>query len=372
MAASLKYTKEPHKETYSEIIDVRSSREFAEDRIPGAINLPVLNDAERAEVGTIYKQFSPFQARKIGAAIVSKNISKHLKEHFANKEKNYQPLIYCWRGGQRSASLAMVLSQIGWRVTLLEGGYKTYRNYVRQQLDLLPRQLNYKILCGLTGSGKTHILRKMHQRGFQVLDLEALANHRGSLLGQKWLGESGCQPAQKFFESQLLQVLQKFNPDQTVWVESESTKIGEIHLPHSLWEKMKQSSCVEIRLPLDARVEFLLREYPHLINNPDILKTKLEKLKYRCGWTKISQWYRMIDNQDWELFVKDMLEYHYDPTYGKSMQVNFARIEEVVSFADLSDSNINSWLDSLCFYNSCVNSVSGGDIINTYAQKSGL
>ncbi|MBF2018090.1 MAG: tRNA 2-selenouridine(34) synthase MnmH [Rivularia sp. T60_A2020_040] len=372
MAASLNYTKEPHKETYSEIIDVRSSREFAEDRIPGAINLPVLNDAERAEVGTIYKQFSPFQARKIGAAIVSKNISKHLEEHFANKEKNYQPLIYCWRGGQRSASLAMVLSQIGWRVTLLEGGYKTYRNYVRQQLDLLPGQLNYKILCGLTGSGKTHILRKMHQRGLQVLDLEALANHRGSLLGQKWLGESGFQPAQKFFESQLLQVLQKFNPDQTVWVESESTKIGEIHLPHSLWEKMKQSSCVEIRLPLDARVEYLLREYPHFVNNPEILKTKLEKLKYRCGWIKISQWYRMIDNQDWELFVKDMLEYHYDPTYHKSMQVNFDQIEEVVSFADLSDSNINNWLDSLCLSSNSVRSISGGDIINTYAQKSGL
>ena len=139
MAASLKYTKEPHKETYSEIIDVRSSSEFAEDRIPGAINLPVLNDAERAEVGTIYKQFSPFQARKIGAAIVSKNISKHLNEHFANKEKSYQPLIYCWRGGQRSASLATVLSQIGWRVTLLEGGYKTYRSYVRQELDSLPQ-----------------------------------------------------------------------------------------------------------------------------------------------------------------------------------------------------------------------------------------
>lgn len=347
MPASLIQTKEPHKETYSEIIDVRSNSEFAEDHIPGAINLPVLNDAERAEVGTIYKQFSPFQARKIGAAIVSKNISKHLNEHFANKEKNYQPLIYCWRGGQRSASLATVLSQIGWRVTLLEGGYKTYRNYVRQQLDSLPQKLNYKILCGLTGSGKTHILRKMRQRGFQMLDLEALANHRGSLLGEEWQGKPSTQPKQKNFESQLLQELQSFNPYETVWVESESSKIGQVHLPQSLWKEMKQSSCVEIKLPLSARIQFLLGEYPHLINNPEILKIKLEKLKSNCGWKKISKWYRLINNQDWESFVKDMLESHYDPTYRKSMQLNFSKVEQVVSLNDLSDSSIDNWLDSL-------------------------
>ncbi|MEO1431125.1 MAG: tRNA 2-selenouridine(34) synthase MnmH [Cyanobacteria bacterium J06633_8] len=347
MPASLRYTKEPHKETYSEIIDVRSSSEFAEDCIPGAINLPVLNDAERAEVGTIYKQLSPFQARKIGAALVSKNISKHLEEHFVNKEKNYQPLIYCWRGGQRSASLATVLSQIGWRVTLLEGGYKTYRNYVRQELDSLPGKLNYRILCGLTGSGKTHILEKMRQRGFQILDLEALANHRGSLLGEEWRGKVSPQPTQKCFDSKLLQSLQSFNHNKTVWVESESSKIGEVHLPSSLWNKMKQSSCVEIQLPLDIRVEYLLAEYPHFINNPEILKAKLEKLKSNCGWKKISQWYRMINNQDWTSFVKDILQSHYDPTYRKSMQLNFDRVEKVVCLNDLSDSSIDNWLDSL-------------------------
>lgn len=347
MPALLRYTKEPYKETYSEIIDVRSSSEFAEDHIPGAINLPVLNDTERAEVGTIYKHFSPFQARKIGAAIVSKNIARYLNEHFANKEKNYQPLVYCWRGGQRSASLAMVLSQIGWRVTLLEGGYKTYRSYVRQQLDDLPHQFTYKILCGLTGSGKTHILRKMGQRGFQVLDLEALANHRGSLLGEEWRGKPSPQPAQKFFESQLLQALQSLNSHQTVWVESESNKIGQVYLPQSLWKRMKQSNCLEIKVPLNARVEFLLQEYPHLIKNPEFLKTKLEQLKSTCGWKKISQWYQMIDNQDWELFVKDMLKSHYDATYRKSIQLNFNQVERVISLSDLSDSSINNLLDSL-------------------------
>jgi len=347
MPASLKYTKEPHKETYSEIIDVRSSSEFAEDHIPGAINLPVLNDAERAEVGTIYKQFSPFRARKIGAAIVSKNISKHLNEHFADKGKNYQPLIYCWRGGQRSASLAIVLSQIGWRVTLLEGGYKTYRGYVRHELDSLPKCLNFKILCGLTGSGKTNILKKMGQRGFQILDLEALANHRGSLLGEEWQGKFSPQPSQKYFDSKLLQILQSFNHHQNVWVESESSKIGEVHLPQSLWKQMKQSSCVEIKLPLDKRVQFLLAEYPHLVDNPEILKAKLEKLKSSCGWKRRMHSSLLVVQASITVFVKDILESHYDPTYRKSMQHNFSQIEKVVSLNDLSDSCIENCVNSL-------------------------
>jgi tRNA 2-selenouridine synthase len=228
------YTKQPWAETYSEIIDVRSPSEYEEDHIPGAINLPVLDDTERAQVGTIYKQDSPFTARKIGAALVSKNISQHLSQHFAAKGKDYHPLIYCWRGGQRSNSMALVLTQIGWRVTLVEGGYKTYRTYVRNQLEQLPEKFTYRILCGLTGSGKTYILRKMHLSGFQVLDLEALGNHRGSLLGEEWDNRPSPQPSQKYFESLLLQKLQSFNPSETVWVESESNKIGQVYLPISL------------------------------------------------------------------------------------------------------------------------------------------
>lgn len=201
-----KYTQQPWTETYSEIIDVRSPSEFTQDRIPTAINLPVLDDAERAEVGTIYKQ-SPFAARKKGAALVAKNISQHLVEYFASKDKDYRPLVYCWRGGQRSNSMASVLSQIGWQVTVIEGGYKTYRTYVREQLEKLPENFNYKLLCGLTGSGKTYILRQLKQRGAQVLDLEAIANHRGSLLGEEWTGKPASQPSQKYFESLLLHQL---------------------------------------------------------------------------------------------------------------------------------------------------------------------
>lgn len=341
------YTQQPWTETYSEIIDVRSPSEFAEDRIPEAINLPVLDDAQRAEVGTIYKQISPFTARKTGAALVAKNISQHLTQHFAAKDKDYHPLVYCWRGGQRSQSMATVLAQIGWRVTVLDGGYKTYRAYVRQQLEQLPLKFTYKVLCGLTGSGKTYILRHLQQRNTQVLDLEALANHRGSLLGEEWHSKPTPQPSQKYFESLLLQQLQKFDSSKIVWVESESNKIGRVHLPPSLWQQMKQASCVEIQPTLESRVQFLLQEYPYLRTHPDFLKTKLDRLKSRYGKQKLSYWYQLIDTEKWEIFVKDLLLYHYDPTYFQSMQRDFTNIEKELFLPDLSDTSITQALEAL-------------------------
>ncbi|MBV8887971.1 MAG: tRNA 2-selenouridine(34) synthase MnmH [Chroococcidiopsidaceae cyanobacterium CP_BM_RX_35] len=346
MPLSPMYTQQPWAETYSEIIDVRSRSEFTEDHIPGAINLPVLDDAERAEVGTIYKQ-CPFTARKTGAALVAKNISQHLIEHFAAKAKDYRPLVYCWRGGQRSNSLATVLTQIGWRVTVIEGGYKTYRAYVRDQLQQLSEQFTYRVLCGLTGSGKTYILRQMSQRGVQALDLEALANHRGSLLGQEWEDQPLSQPSQKYFESLLVKQMRSFDPSLLVWVESESNKIGQVYLPQPLWQKMKQASCVEVQLPIAARVQFLLQEYPHLMTYSSALKAKLELLKSRYGWQKLHQWYQMIDSGQWEVFVKDMLECHYDPTYSRSMQRDFTQVERALSLPDLSNSSIDNFLDAL-------------------------
>ena len=346
MPPSPRYSQQPWAETYSEIIDVRSQSEFAEDHIPGAINLPVLDDAERALVGTIYKQCA-FTARKTGAALVTKNIGQHLIEHLASKEKDYQPLLYCWRGGQRSNSMAVVLTQIGWQVTVLEGGYKTYRAYVRDQLEQLSEQFTYQLLCGLTGSGKTYILRQLRQRGAQVLDLEGIANHRGSLLGEEWEGKPAVQPSQKYFESLLLQQLQSFDPSQPVWVESESNKIGRVYLPKSLWQKMKQASCVEIQLPLSSRVEFLLQEYPHLVTHPDVLKAKLQFLKSRHGREKLNEWYQLIDAGQWETFVQDVLQSHYDPTYTQSMARDFTRVEQVLSLPDLSDASIDKLVNSL-------------------------
>ncbi len=326
------YTKTPWQETYSDIIDVRSESEFREDYFPGAINLPVLNDTEREKVGTIYKQESPFAARKVGAALVAKNMSGYLSNHFAHKGKDYYPLVYCWRGGQRSYSMAVILSQIGWRTTIIEGGYKTYRAYVRGQLSQLPQQFTYKVLCGLTGTGKTYILQNLANQGTQVLDLEALANHRGSLLGEAWLGEPQSQPSQKRFESLLLEKFKQFSPQKPVWVESESNKIGKCYLPPVLWEMMKQGSCVEVQLPLEARIDGLLQEYPHLIANPDFLKDKLKMLTSRYGKAKIAQWYSFIDQGKWRELVGDLLTYHYDPSYQRSLSKAYgSKIESPVN-----------------------------------------
>ena len=254
--------------------------------------------------------------------------------------------MYCWRGGQRSNSLAQVLVQIGWGVTVLQGGYKTYRAYVRDQLHQLPEKFTYQLLCGLTGSGKTYILRHLSQQGVQVLDLEGLANHRGSLLGEVWEGKPSLQPSQKYFESLLLQQLQSFDHNEPVWVEAESNKVGQIYLPQSLWQMMKQASCVEIQLPLSARVQLLLQEYPHLVNHQDMLKAKLQRLKSRYGRQKLDEWYQLIDAGQWENFVKDLLESHYDPTYRQSMS-QFKSVERVLNLPDLSDRSIDTVLNSL-------------------------
>lgn len=332
---------------YNEIIDVRSPREFAEDRLPGAINLPVLDDDERAKVGTIYKQVCPFQARKLGASLVARNIARHLDSHFARKDKDYHPLVYCWRGGQRSNSMALILSQIGWSVTVLDGGYKTYRAYVRNQLQQLPDQFTYHVLCGLTGSGKTHILQKLAQRGVQVLDLEALAHHRGSLLGQEWQGQPTPQPSQKRFESLLLEQLQRLDVSQPLWVEAESNKIGQIYLPPSLWQQLKQADCIEIQLPLTARIEWLLQDYPHFVTHPDLLKRQLEYLKYRYGQQKLSEWYSLIDAGHWHTLVRDLLTYHYDPAYRRSISQSYNLIQRRLEIADLSDPSVDALLDVL-------------------------
>jgi len=347
MPLSPVYTQQPWAETYTEIIDVRSPSEFAADHLPGAINLPVLDDAERAEVGTIYKQVCPFTARKTGAALVAKNISHHLIEHFASKDKNYCPLVYCWRGGQRSNSMAVVLTQIGWQVTVLQGGYKTHRAYVRDQLQQLPKQFTYQMLCGLTGTGKTCILHQLAQRGVQVLDLEGLANHRGSLLGEAWEGKPAAQPSQKYFETLLLHQLNSFDHNEPVWVEAESNKIGQVYLPQSLWQQMKQASCIEIQLPLAVRVQLLLQQYPHLLTHPDVLKAKLQLLKSRYGWQKLNEWYQSIDTRQWEALVKDLLESHYDPTYNQSMHRDFKSVERVLNLPDLSAASIERLLNCL-------------------------
>lgn len=350
MSAFLTYTKQPWSHHYSEILDVRSESEFTEDRIPGAINLPVLTDPQREKVGTIYKQIDPFEARKVGAVFVAENIATYLTDHFASKDKHYRPLVYCWRGGQRSGSLAGVLLQIGWTVTVLEGGYKTYRALVRQHLAELPQTLTFRVLCGRAGTGKTEILRALRQRGSQVLDLEALANHRGSLLGSVWTPQAfspAPQPSQKYFESLLLQALQGFDPRRPIWVESESNKIGKVYLPKSLWDVIKQSRGIVVETPLAGRIQRISQEYPHFREYPNRLKDHLQRLKSRYGRGKFREWEHWIDTGQGANLVGDLLTTHYDPAYQWSLKTAFPNVDQQFFLPDASETHLNSLLEHL-------------------------
>lgn len=321
---------------FSEVVDVRSPDEYADDHIPSAVNLPVLSNAERVEVGTIYRERGAFPARKVGAAYVSANIARHLSEHFAEKMKDYRPLVYCWRGGQRSASLATVLAQVGWRVTVLRGGYKTYRAHVRRELDALPPLFAFRVISGATGVGKTRLLHALTARGAQILDLEGLARHRGSILGG-----GDPQPSQKCFDSQLLAALDRLTPDAPVWVEAESNRIGDVYLPPALWAKMQTVAVVEVQLSTEARVRNLLAEYANLVADPDLLKGKLRQLTARHGPRRVEAWCRQIDARDWEALVASLLTLHYDPAYMESSRRCYPNVTRTLPLSDATPASIN-------------------------------
>jgi tRNA 2-selenouridine synthase len=301
---------------FDEIIDVRSESEFAEDHIPGAVNCPVLNDAERAEVGTIYKQVSSFDAKKIGAALVSENIARHLRERFRDKPRDWRPLVYCWRGGGRSGALAHVLTQIGWRVARLDGGYKAYRRAVIDDLAMLPARFTWRVVCGMTGTGKSRLLRALDAAGAQVLDLEALAAHRGSVLGNL---PDAPQPPQKFFESQVWHALRGFDASRPVYVESESKKIGALRVPEALIAAMWQSETIVLEADIPTRVALLKQEYAHFVDDAAALNTQLECLAPLHGSDIIQRWCDMAHRGDWDALTAQLLECHYDPTYTRAI-----------------------------------------------------
>jgi len=297
---------------FDEIIDVRTPAEFAEDHIPGAVNCPVLSDAERVAVGTLYRQVSPFEARKMGAALVARNIAQHLETHFRDRPKSWKPLVYCWRGGQRSGAMCIVLAQVGWAARQLEGGYKAYRRDVLEQLDALPRRLAFQVVCGPTGSGKSRLLAALASCGRQVLDLEALARHRGSVLGR--LPERQ-QPNQKQFDSALLQALQRLDPAQPVYVEAESNRIGSIALPEALSAAMHAGSCLLLETSLETRIAALLEDYRHYLVDPEMLIGHLQALHRFHGGKCLEHWTALIRAGDFATLAAELLELHYDPGY---------------------------------------------------------
>ncbi len=326
---------------FDEIIDARSPAEFMADRIPGAISCPVLDDAERATVGTIYKQRSAFEARRLGGAMVAANIARHLHEHFQDKPREWRPLVYCWRGGQRSGSFTTWLRLVGWDACQLEGGYKAWRRQVVAELDRLPARFDFRVICGATGSGKTRVLEALARQGAQVLDLEALAAHKGSVLGSL---PGRPQPTQKWFETCLFIELSRLDPSRPVFVEAESRKIGRIQVPDALIAQMRASACIEIAASREARLEFLVRDYAYLGDDVEDLQTRIEFLRGLQSNETLSAWKALAAGHALPELFAQFIDLHYDPLYRRSQNHNYRRFAEALRLEtdDLSPTGIDA------------------------------
>jgi tRNA 2-selenouridine synthase len=310
---------------YDSVLDARTPAEYAEDHIPGALSAPVLSDTERTEVGTLYKQVSPFEAKKVGGALVARNVGALVDRHFRDKPKGWRPLVYCWRGGKRSGAMAHILREIGWEAATLEGGYRAYRRWVVAQLDHFPGRFSFTVVHGPTGSGKSRLLAELQRAGAQVLDLESLASHRGSVLGTL---PDRPQPSQKMFESMLLHALSRLDPGRPVFVEGESKKIGQVQVPDGLINRMRASSCIALEAGVDTRVSLLLDEYRHFVADRAALDAQLDCLVGLHGRERIAQWKALAGQGAWREFVARLLVEHYDPAYRKSSARNFAGLAD--------------------------------------------
>jgi tRNA 2-selenouridine synthase len=306
------------------VIDARSPSEWQLDHLPGAVNWPSLDDEERRLVGTQYKQVSAFEARKHGAVLVARNIARHLEQHAMGLPRSWKPLVYCWRGGQRSGALALVLSQVGFEVQVLEGGYREFRRRVVGALETAGTDLELRLVCGQTGTGKSRLLQALAAQGAQVLDLEALAEHRGSVLGAH---PDAPQPSQKQFETRLWQALQGFDRQRPVFVESESRLIGRLRVPEALLQHMRAAPCLRVDMPMGARVQLLMQDYAHFVRDPALLSARLDSLREVRGHELVGQWQQALQQGRLENTVTSLLSEHYDPIYLKSMGRNFARFD---------------------------------------------
>ena len=332
-----KVIKKWNNKKFDTIIDVRSPLEFAEDHIVGAINCPVLSDLERQKVGTIYKKESSFKAKIIGSSLTAKNIAFHIENNFMEKKGSWQPLIYCWRGGQRSKAFSIVLSEVGWRTNQLKGGYKEYRNQVINFLDNIGPKLKITLISGKTGSAKTKILKSIENEGGQILDLEGLANHKGSLLGKI---PDLIQPSQKFFESLIFNKIQNLNLKDKIYIEAESSKIGNIHIPKSIWKKMINSPRIEISANIELRAKFLVSDYDYMCNDPTLINPIIKGLKNRLSKELFDEWTNLIDRKKWFDLTKSFLENHYDPSYSSNTIKNDRKVIKKITATSLNNSDI--------------------------------
>lgn len=298
---------------YDLVIDVRTPAEFAEDHLPGAVNLPVLNNAERAEVGTIYVQDSRFRARRIGAAYIARNVAQHLETALADRPAKFRPLLYCWRGGMRSNAMATILSAVGWRTGVIDGGYKSWRRQVVGELFESVSPINLIRIDGETGTAKTAVLQALGRRGAAVIDLEALARHRGSVFGET---PGAAQPPQKLFESGLYDALRRAG-DGPIVVEAESAHIGRIALPRRFWKAMTESPRIELSAPAAARADYLLYAYRDFIERPGLVASSIERLRPFHPKERVEEWLVQAGAADWRALAVSLMRDHYDPFYAR-------------------------------------------------------
>ena len=310
---------------FDSVIDARSEDEYALDHLPGAVNWPTLNNDERCSIGTLYTQVNPFEAKKRGAAIAARNIAAHIEREVIAKPRDWKPLAYCWRGGQRSGALALILSQIGFRVTLLEGGYKAFRAAVVQDTPRLVKALNWRVISGTTGSGKTRLLQALRGQGAQVVDLEALARHRSSVLGAL---PGLQQPTQKRFDTLVWEALRQLDPARPVFIESESKKVGNVTVPSALIEAMHQSPCLNLMLSDSERVALLMEDYDFFVRDVESFCERLQVLAAFKGKEVVDGWQAQLRSGEIAPVVQALLTQHYDPTYLASMRRNFSQFEK--------------------------------------------
>jgi len=306
---------------FDAIIDARSPSEFALDHIPNARNWPSLDDDQRVLIGTLYKQVNTFEAKKQGAALVARNIAAHIDAHLADVPRTWQPLVYCWRGGNRSGALATVLSAIGFHVHLITGGYKAFRAMVMAQTPERVTALRYRVIAGATGVGKTHVLHALSAAGEQVLDLEALACHRSSVLG---LIPGTPQPSQKHFETLIWEQLRHFDPNRPVYIESESKRVGNLTVPESLIAAMRASPMVLMDMAIEERVTLLMADYSFFVTDPEFFGQRLDTLVALLGHAVVDTWKAEASAGRSANVVAELLSHHYDPKYHESMARNFA------------------------------------------------
>ncbi len=294
------------------LVDVRSPSEFAEASIPGALNVPILDDAERAEIGTLYKQVGRRDARRRGIEIVAPKIPTMLAQIEAARQPDSPPaVVFCWRGGMRSQALTSFLNLGGIPARQLTGGHKAFRRLV---IDYFEQTDFGKILVvrGLTGVGKTLLLHRLAAETYPVIDLEGLANHRGSAFGGLGLGD---QPGQKMFEARLWARLQEYRDSDYLLTEGESRHIGRLVLPPRFYRALQEQTSLWVDAPLAYRVGVILDDYPARDDLTAAFEPPLRALKERLGSVVIEDLLRLLHGKRWDELTRRLMVDYYDPLY---------------------------------------------------------